>query len=1386
MVGTLAIGFPLVENVTNGAKPHVVAAFMAESSLNGAQNTVSILWNVQEPRETTLEKLFDNAVFKTFDAGLKGGDRKLLLHLEADEDSEFLARSLLENGSVEGYSATLALHLVQCFRFPTDFNRQQPRVLVSVKCTPSQISEQHTVVPLSGTAKGNAGLNAKWEYVQSQASVAHALVVTDSDTTFLQPLGAAEVPSDIVESLRSAVGGNQLWRLPPDSVESSLVEELGKRLGLDALHRGGSEEYQQRVEPAKVKAEARKTTRDLLVAAIAGENDWCKRALEALRDGTHDIVEGILGSALLDIQEQALRDPSVFGCACNVIVSGPTGSGKSRLMDAFILHTILVEQKMCIYVAPTRALAGQFHRQFINRYGALVASATGMSAEREIVLSTGEEGRHDAAIRSGQVRLACMVTEKVNVLMSVAGSHLGSANDGDTDLGLVILDEMHMIGNPSRGGVVDLLLSKVVPDSNSDASPRVLGISTEDVDELIADRKVLVRNGLPPVSLKTDVRPVHVRHIALISGGRTEVEITNFSKASARFLDETALRAKAKALAKDAASEAPKYKNLVDHREYLRKLINRKLCDFSLVIFAYGSYGELLEIGDRLSRDRSTRKSTSDDVSYEQALADGDLTDSARKRLAKWALKDIYLHTSNQDADVRAWIEDTFGRPLPSDRKVIILTTETLTYGVNLCADCVILGGTSFPRDTDGRPPPDGDVPRESLSSNEFHNLLGRAGRYGLEKVDAESSRPVAEAIFIVDRIDYSRAIRAAVAPKEESLLKELKRYYVRPIRREGLFSGLLRREDLEIHRKHAASAERGHVPPELKSNSRLSFAALRTVCDVVRHRRTSTKEQLFEHLHEKTLFYGIEGLQRLTLADRAKHAERVDAAEKTSGADAVFSAVLEAASDKSSPLRLLEFDADAKTYAITAKAEALIDTGTRPWAIETIASWLEKLRALFPSSDEPPPCDLLVFGFVATPEFWNMAAPELCEEATKSQRVEKEDGDKWKANQLSSLAMLQAELIHLGLNQPAIEALLPEVVQFLGGQMARGDRYLSFQSHHLRLSAYFKLTAIVFMWLRGGSVEDIMNSYAMLDQHGASTKKRSGADTLQSKFTGRLRWQAQATFKFFGGESWFFPKFQRDLGDFAARLGMGIPAAGLPLIFGKGRKRQKRRDVVAAISSGETPGALLRGGVSGSAAGFSAAVLDYYGSELEQLLGSPGKGGVLAKNVGAQWEELKATAARNLRPSFASGDFVPALLAWLSECWIRCEPLRDGCYLNAQQRTISVAVAAGAPLIFQLVETASMAAVQPARVPLVILEASEVIAAPARGIAVSQVGSIVLLDLFLRGFVRSDQLVKATHLPRAIFIRDLVLEFCDRVALGRAGPLQESLLAFDEPGARP
>ena len=169
---------------------------------------------------------------------------------------------------------------------------------------------------------------------------------------------------------------------------------------------------------------------------------------------TVDDVETVYDFPLDEFQRAATR---VLVEGDSVVVSAPTGSGKTLVGETAIIAALARGQK-AIYTTPLKALSNQKLREFQALFGTRrVGLKTGdvdiNAADADVVVMTTEILRNmlypSAADTGGQ-----RTDEEEGVGLGASIGELGGVSDGRLDnVGVVVLDEVHYLADQSRGTV---------------------------------------------------------------------------------------------------------------------------------------------------------------------------------------------------------------------------------------------------------------------------------------------------------------------------------------------------------------------------------------------------------------------------------------------------------------------------------------------------------------------------------------------------------------------------------------------------------------------------------------------------------------------------------------------------------------------------------------------------------------------------------------------------------------------------------------------------------------------------------------------------------------------------------------------------------------------
>ena len=141
-------------------------------------------------------------------------------------------------------------------------------------------------------------------------------------------------------------------------------------------------------------------------------------------------------------QAQAL--PHVFGDDRNLVVVAPTGAGKTVIGMAAALRTVVQQRRKAAWLVPQRSLTDELDRELDHW------RARGLRVQR----LSGEHTVDIDRIRDADLWVA--TTEKFEAICRASAFRAALA-----EVGALIVDEIHMLGDPMRGPVLETLLARV-------------------------------------------------------------------------------------------------------------------------------------------------------------------------------------------------------------------------------------------------------------------------------------------------------------------------------------------------------------------------------------------------------------------------------------------------------------------------------------------------------------------------------------------------------------------------------------------------------------------------------------------------------------------------------------------------------------------------------------------------------------------------------------------------------------------------------------------------------------------------------------------------------------------------------------------------------------
>jgi helicase len=345
----------------------------------------------------------------------------------------------------------------------------------------------------------------------------------------------------------------------------------------------------------------------------------------------------------------------------NIVVSSPTASGKTIVAELACALSILSRGKRAIYIAPMRALASEKFAEFKEAYPYIKS-----------VLSIGDLDAEDKWLSGFQMMF--FSTEKFDSLIR-------HGVDWIREVGCFVFDEVHMMGDISRGPTLELLITKLKASTDAQmiALSATIGNASEIAEWIGAE---LVESDYRPVKLDRGIIHEGVFHYY---DGKKEMKQQLMGESDIpeiRVVEDTLARGKQVIIFYSTRRSAELGAARV--AKHVHKLL---------------SEAEKLDLAEL-----SKQVSSVLDRPTEQCVKLGSLVE-----------KGIAFHHAGLLNQQRSAVETAF----KANRIKVICSTTTLGYGVNMPAHTVLVRDiTRF----------DGNY-SEQIGINEVLQLFGRAGR---------------------------------------------------------------------------------------------------------------------------------------------------------------------------------------------------------------------------------------------------------------------------------------------------------------------------------------------------------------------------------------------------------------------------------------------------------------------------------------------------------------------------------------------------------------------------------------------------------------------------------------------------------------------------------
>uniref|UniRef100_A0A3Q2QR46 Helicase POLQ-like n=1 Tax=Fundulus heteroclitus TaxID=8078 RepID=A0A3Q2QR46_FUNHE len=387
----------------------------------------------------------------------------------------------------------------------------------------------------------------------------------------------------------------------------------------------------------------------------------------------------------------------------NLIYSLPTSGGKTLVAEILILRELLCRRKDCLFILPYISLVQEKVRG-LARFG--------LELDFMVEEYAGSKGRFPPVKRRNRRSLYVATIEKAHSLVNslIETGRL-------ENLGLVVVDELHMLGDGSRGAAIEMTLAKVQYMSKA---TQIIGMSATLGN--ITDLQTF----LGAENYSNDFRPVQLKEYVKLNDTIYEVDPK----------EENCFRFSRMLNVKYSSSMQK-----IDP-DHIIALVTEVIPVHSCLVFCptkkncenvAGMICKYLKKDFLLHRE-------ADKATLLRALKDGG-NGSMCPVLRNVVPYGVAYHHSGLTSEERKLVEEAYS----SGVLCLLACTSTLAAGINLPARRVILRSPY--------------VATDFLKRSQYKQMVGRAGRAGIDTVG--------ESILILQEKDRNMAKELVCAPME-------------------------------------------------------------------------------------------------------------------------------------------------------------------------------------------------------------------------------------------------------------------------------------------------------------------------------------------------------------------------------------------------------------------------------------------------------------------------------------------------------------------------------------------------------------------------------------------------------------------------------------------
>jgi ATP-dependent RNA helicase HelY len=415
---------------------------------------------------------------------------------------------------------------------------------------------------------------------------------------------------------------------------------------------------------------------------------------EVGKDADHDVRSRVLERLGFRLDRFQLDALDALDAGRSVLVSAPTGSGKTVVADYAVARALDGGAK-AFYTTPLKALSNQKFGELAAVYGidevGLLTGDVSHRAEAPVVVMTTEVLRNMLFARSPVLR----------------------------GLGLVVLDEVHYLQDPYRGSVWEEVIILLPPEVTLVCLSATVSNAVEFGAWMASVRG--------PVEVVVEQRrPVELEnHVALAERGTRRVELVPLLEHGRLHPRAAAVDERVERLRRRAGGL--RYAPMASPRrtELIEAMAAHQMLPAIVFIFSRAAcedaVAQALDDGLRLAGADQRVEIRRRCEAHTEGLSDEELRVLGYGPWLAGLEVGVAPHHAGMIPAFREAVEDCFSAGLLQ----VVFATETLALGINMPARTVVIERLTKVRQQG----------RSDLTSGEYAQMTGRAGRRGLDVV---------------------------------------------------------------------------------------------------------------------------------------------------------------------------------------------------------------------------------------------------------------------------------------------------------------------------------------------------------------------------------------------------------------------------------------------------------------------------------------------------------------------------------------------------------------------------------------------------------------------------------------------------------------------------